>query len=418
MGEDPRPSAGSMPEYSYEKAGELLAKLRRVDAMANARPALFFTGYERIGGYPVFVEKALGPYLWDVDGNKYIDLLLGFGSVVLGHADPAVSAAVTRAVAGGVNPTLLSLSHLELAEKLVSLIPCAELVTFLKTGSDAVDAAVRLARAVTGKKHILYWGHHGWHDWCARESAGVLPEIKAHAQTIRYNDIDYAEHVFAQLAGTVAAVVLMPYEIEHPQPNFLARLKDLAHRNGALFVLDEIRSGFRIAMGGAQERFGVVPDLATFSKAISNGHALSVLAGRRQYMERILELGLTVTYYRSPDGFAAALATIKELEARDGPARLQSLGKKLMAGLDSAAAEAGVPAKTIGFPSTPFIGFEYRTAARCQMAMRLFCNGMLRRGVLLTPEHHWFLCVSMEEKDIDHTIHAASETFRDMRAKI
>lgn len=403
-----------MSHYSFTNSQAMLTRLRKVDAMARARPGMFFTGYERIGGYPVFVERAAGPYLWDVDGNRYIDYLLGYGSVILGHADPVVTAEATRAVETGVNPTLLCPSQLALAEKLVSVSPCAELVTFLKTGSDAVSAAVRLARAVTGKTHVLQWGQHGWHDWYALSSPGVLPDTKARTHALAYNDLADAERLFAHLAGDVAAVVMMPYEIEVPELGYLESMRQLTHQHGALFVLDEIRSGFRIALGGAQEYFGVVPDLATFSKGLANGHAISVLAGRERYMKRILDVRLTVTYYRSADAMAAGLATIADLEANDGPARLAALGERLMTGMTDAAARAGVPATAIGFPATPFLEFGYESKVARERAMRRFCNGMLTRGVMMTPAHHWFLCTSMDESDVDHTLQAAAAVFGEM----
>jgi glutamate-1-semialdehyde 2,1-aminomutase len=389
----------------------MLARLRQVDALANAKPGGFYTGYERIGGYPVFVDRAEGPYLYDVDGNRFVDYLLGYGSVVLGHAHPAVTDAVTRAVRGGVNRSLLGPQQLELAERLVELIPCADLVTFLKTGSDAIAAAVRLARVVTGRRHVLRWGQHGWHDWAAPQSPGVLSEVKDHTHPFAYNDVDDVARLLRRHAGDVAAVVMMPYEIEAPEPGYLERLRDLAHDHGALLVFDEIRSGFRIAMGGAQERFGVVPDLAAFGKALSNGHPLSVLAGRAEPMQRVLELWLTVTYYRTTEAVAAAVATLEELTAIDGPARLDALGTRLMEGLDAAAAAAGVPAKAVGFPATPFLEFRHDSPAARERAMRRFCNGMLTRGILLTPAHHWFLCTSMDEGDIDETIDAAAQVF-------
>lgn len=400
-----------MSDYSFTVSREMLARLAKVDAMAHARPGGFFTGYERIGGYPVFVERASGPYIWDVDGNRYVDYLLGYGSVILGHADPAVTEAVTRAIEGGVNPTLISPDQLALAEEIVSISPCAELVTFLKTGSDAIGAAVRLARAATGRTHVMRWGQHGWHDWAAVDSPGVLAESKARTHPFEYNDLDGLERLLAEHAGDVAAVVMMPYEIEAPEPGYLEGVRSLAHDHGALFVFDEIRSGFRIAMGGAQEHFGVVPDLVALSKGLANGHVISVLAGAERYMRGILDLTLTITYYRASDGFAASLATLDRLRADDGPARLARIGERLMAGLDDAAARAGVPARTIGFPATPFIEFGHDRPPERDRAMRRFCNGMLARGVLMTPAHHWFVCTSMSEADVDHTVEAAAEVF-------
>lgn len=399
---------------SFTNSRNLLQRLGKVDALAQARPGMFLTGYTRLGGYPAFVERAAGPYIWDVDGNRYLDYMLGYGSVVLGHADPVVTAAVSETLAKGTNPTLLSPVHVELAERIVDIIPCAELVTFLKTGSDAIGAAVRLARAITGRTHILQWGHHGWHDWFATLSPGVLQNTKARVHPFQYNNFEDAARLFDQFRGDVAAVVMMPYEIEAPQPGYLQALKQLAHDNGALFIFDEVRSGFRIALGGAQEHFNVVPDLAAFSKAIANGHAISVLAGRREYMQRILDLALTVTYYRLPGAMAAALATIGELEAAGAADRLAVLGTRLIDGLQAVAQQAGIPARVVGFPATPFIEFDYHDQPSREHAMRQFCNGMLGRGVLMMPAHHWFLCTSLSTVDIDETIDAAAAVFSGM----
>ncbi|SHR30132.1 glutamate-1-semialdehyde 2,1-aminomutase [Mycobacteroides abscessus subsp. abscessus] len=399
---------------SFTNSRTLLQRLRQVDALAQARPGMFLTGYTRLGGYPAFVERAAGPYIWDVDGNRYLDYMLGYGSVILGHADPTVTAAVNRTLSRGVNPSLLSPVHVELAERIVEISPCAELVTFLKTGSDAIAAAVRLARAVTGRTHILQWGHHGWHDWFATLSPGVLPDTKARVHPFQYNNIEDTARLLDQFRGDVAAVVMMPYEIEAPRPGYLQELKQLAHEHGALFIFDEVRSGFRIALGGAQQRFNVVPDLAAFSKAIANGHAISVLAGRREYMQHILDLALTVTYYRLPEAMAAALATINEIETIGVADRLTFLGSRLIAGLQAAALQAGIPARAVGFPATPFIEFDYDDQPSREHAMRQFCNGMLGRGVLMMPAHHWFLCASMSTADIDQTIEAATAVFSEM----
>lgn len=402
--------------YDVSRSTALLRRMRQCDALVGARPGLFFTGYERLNGNPVFVEKAQGPHLWDVDGNRYLDFLLGFGSVVLGHAHPAVNRAVEEALRSGVNPTLLSLTHLELAERLVELIPSAEQVTFLKTGSDAVGAAVRLSRAVTGREIVLHWGGHGWHDWCASGAQGIPKATTEMTVALRYNDIDHARELFARHKHNIACVVMMPYEIQAPVPGYLQAMQQLARQHGALFVLDEVRSGFRIALGGAQDYFGLDPDLTAFGKALANGHALSVLAGRRQYMSQILKLGLTVTYYRSPDAMAAALATLDILQAEEGPARLAHLGTRLMNGLGAAIRSSGVQATMVGFPATPFIHFDYTHPNENAAAMRQFCNGMLRRGVLMTPAHHWFVCTAMSDEDIDFAIEAAAEAFADIRS--
>ena len=404
--------------YDVSRSRTLLDRLRKCEALVDARPNLFFTGYERVGGQPLFVDRAEGAYIWDVDGNRYIDYLLGFGSVVIGHAHPEVTAAATRALERGVNPTLLCRAHVELAERLVGLIPSADQVTFLRTGSDAVGAAVRLARAVTGRNMVLQWGQHGWHDWCAFKAEGILGQTKDCTLALRYNDADHARRLFAQYGGDIACVVMMPYEIDAPENGFLHELQWLARRNGALFVLDEVRSGFRVALGGAQQHFNLDPDLAAFSKALANGHAISVLAGRRPIMQHVLKLGITVTYYRSPDVMAAALATLSILERDRVPERLAMLGERLIRGLNAAIRATGVCAHAVGFPATPFVRFEYRHENTRDNAMRLFCNGMLPRGVLMTPSHHWFVCAAMREEDIEFTIEAAQSVLADLEAKL
>lgn len=404
------PETPDRTRCSYTRSTDLLARIRKSEALIDARPALYFSGYERVGGYPVFVERAKGAKLRDVDGNSYIDYLLGFGSVVLGHANFEVNRAVTAALERGVNPSFLDMDHIALAERMVALIDAADCVTFLKTGSDAVAAAVRLARAVTGRPHVVHFGHHGWHDWCSN-SPGVQQSVKQLLTPFRFNDIDHLDALFEAHRDEIACVVMMPYELEAPSTGYLAAVQDLAHKNGALLVFDEVRSGFRIDLGGAQAAFGVRPDLSAFGKAMANGHAISALAGRRDVMSKILELGLTVTYYRSPDAISAALTTLQLLERDDVPAKLARLGARLMQGLDEAAHHAGVPARSIGLPATPFIRFEHTREPDREKAMRLFCNAMLGLGHLLTPAHHWFVCGAMTETDIDATVLASREAF-------
>ncbi len=388
--------------------------MRRCEALVDAKPGLFFGAATRIGGYPLFMERAAGAELWDVDGNHLIDYLLGFGSVILGHADPRVETAVARALHSGANPTLLNLHHVELAETLVDMLPGVELVTFLRTGSDAIAAAVRLARAVTGRQRVLHWGMHGWHDWCTAASDGVLPANAAVLHRFEYNNLADAERLFARYPGEIACIAMMPYEFELPQPGYLSALRALAHRHGALFVLDEVRSGFRIDLGGAQARFGVEADLCAYSKALANGHALSVLGGKRAIMQEILKLGLTVTFYRAPDPMAAALATIAALSDDAVPARLERLGQRLQAGLNEAFTSAGLPGRAIGHPATPFIRFAADRPVTDQRMIRRFSNGMLERGYLMPCATHWFICAAMTEAMIDQTIAAAYLVARDM----
>ncbi|MGV1862564.1 aminotransferase class III-fold pyridoxal phosphate-dependent enzyme [Rhizobium rhizogenes] len=398
-----------------EASKELLRRARQVDALLDARPSLFFTGIERIGGYPLFVSRAAGPYIWDVDGNRYIDYILGYGSVVLGHAASAVEAAVAEARNElGANPTLLNVRQVELAEKIVSLVPGIESVAFLKTGTDATTAAVRLARAITRRRLIVRWGMNGWADWCAPVTAGVPVSVQDNTIVLSYNDIEQARAIFSKHGSEIACVIMMPYDQIAPAEGYLEELRQLCQLHGALFILDEIRSGFRVAMGGAQEYFGISADLVTFGKAIANGHAISVLAGRKAHMKHVLSIGMTVTYYRMPDAMAAANATIGELERNDGPNRLANFGLSLIEGINRTAQAAGIRAQMKGLACTPWLNFDYGERNN-ERALRMFCNGLLSRGILMSPVHHMFLCTAMTQNDVNQTISAASEVFDEIR---
>ncbi len=402
----------------YDASRRLLDRLRRYDALAAARPNLFWGDYAPIAGMPLFAARSEGAYLWDVDGNRYIDCALGYGSVVLGHGHPAVADRVRQAAQLGGHSTLLNRWHADLAERFVEMIPAAEMVAFLRTGSDAVSAAVRLARAVTGRRVVLQWGLHGWHDWCAPGAEGILQANREHVFELRYNDPDHAAHLVSMHGRDLAAIVMMPYEIDPPAQGYLHRIQALARKAGALFILDEVRSGFRISLGGAQSFFGLEPDLSAFGKALGNGYCISALAGRACHMRHILKLGLTITHYRSPDVMAAAVATLEELGRSAVPTRLTALGARLIAGLDRAFETSGVPGRAVGFPATPFIRFDAPRPNVRDRLVRHFINGMLAEGVLMFPSHHWFLCAAMTDEDIDAIVMAAERVLVGLRGTV
>ena len=407
-----------MPDFSVRASQDLLRRLRSVDALIDGRPNVFFGRGERVGGYPLFVERARGAYVWDADGNRYIDFLLGYGSVVLGHAHPAVVEAVSCETASlGPNPTFLSKSHLNLAEAVTATCPNVDQVAFLKTGSDATSAATRLARAITQRSVILRWGMNGWHDWCAPVNTGVPRTVQAETAVLTFNDLDRVAQYFEAHGSRVACALMMPFELELPVPGFLEGVRDLCHKFGALFVLDEVRSGFRVALGGAQELLGVDADLVTYGKALANGYAISCLGGRRDLMRHMMDVGVTVTYIRGPESMAAGVATIAELKRTQAPKLLERLGLRFIEGMNRAARDTATCARAIGLPWTPFLKFELPTSAASERAMQFFCNAMLPRGVLMTPWHHWFVCTSMSEDDIDYTIEAASEVFKSMQTR-
>jgi glutamate-1-semialdehyde 2,1-aminomutase len=370
------------------------------------------------GEYPIYAARGRGAYLWDVDGNRFLDWILGYGIIVLGYCDPDVDAAAIQEIQDGFAFPLTRQVQNELAELLSSVIPCAERVHFFKTGSDATTAAVRLARIVTGREKIVRWGYNGWHDWCCIREAGIPTKVREDVLTFRYNDLDSLQAVLEAHRGQVACVLMMPLEIDPPQPGFLAGVKDLAHRYGALFILDEMRSGFHLALGGAQEYYGVIPDLATFSKAMSNGYAISVLAGRREFLAALSQTYVSSTFFTNSIAMAAALATIRKLQGQQVIPHLWRIGQGLMDGLDRLAADSGVEARSVGLAPTPFLVFADPDAEVRDTARYLFFREMVRRGVLLHPNHHWFVSAAHTDQDLAYTLEASAGAFDVVRQEL
>jgi glutamate-1-semialdehyde 2,1-aminomutase len=363
------------------------------------------------GEYPSFAERGEGAHVWDVDGNRYLDLILAYGTVVLGHAHPAVSAAVVAEVERGFALSLRKRAQVELAETLTEVIPGAERVLLLKTGSDATSAAVRLSRAHTGRERVVRWGYGGWHDWAAQRPAGVPRPVGDQIHTFTYNDVASLEQIFAAHGEEIACCVMMPFELEAPAPGFLAAVANVVRRHGALLVFDEMRTGFRIALGGAQEKFGVVADLATFSKAMANGYPISAVTGREEIMRTVGAVHISSSFYINAAEMAAATATIAELRRGDALARLERLGGRLLAGLAGAAAASGVQACARGAPQMPFLEFTDGDEPARELAKSAFFTETTRRGVLLHPNHHWYISAAMGDEDIDEALAACEAGF-------
>jgi glutamate-1-semialdehyde 2,1-aminomutase len=242
--------------------------------------------------------------------------------------------------------------------------------------------------------------------------------VRENVLTFRYNDLDSLEDVLKRHHDEVACVIMMPLEIEAPQPGFLAGVKELAHRHGALFILDEMRSGFHLALGGAQEYYGVTPDLATFSKAMSNGYAMSALAGRRDLMQALSQTYVSSTFFTNSIPMAAAVATINKLRRKQVIPHLWQIGKGLMEGLDRLARDLGVEAQAVGIPPTPFLVFTYSTPEVRETAKHVFFRETTRRGLLLHPSHHWFVCAAHTEQDLAHTLEICEKAFRAVKDEL
>lgn len=297
------------------------------------------------GASPLFIERGRGCRIWDVDGNVYIDHVLGLLPVVLGYRDPDVDAAIIEQLDKGIVFPLASPLEAELAERLKRLIPCAEMVRYGKNGSDATTAAIRLARACTGRNKVALCGYHGWHDWyigTTTRKLGVPDAVQALSVALPFGDPDAAADAFAKEPNEFAAIILEPAGAKAPPAAYLQRLRELCDRYGVVLVFDEIVTGFRMGMGGAQAHYGVVPDLACFGKAMANGMPISAIVGRAALMRRMEDIFFSGTFGGEALSLAAAIATIDKLERENVPERLAALGTKLMTDANGLIAKHGL----------------------------------------------------------------------------
>jgi glutamate-1-semialdehyde aminotransferase len=373
------------------------------------------------GVAPMYLANASGSHVFDVDGNEYIDYLMALGPIVLGYAYPATDEAVRRQLANGISFSLMHPLEVELAELLVEIIPCAEMVRFGKNGSDVTSGAVRLARAVTGRDVIAAGGYHGWQDWfigTTSRNRGVPKAVRDLTKAFRYNHLEELERIFAEHRGQVAAVILEAIHGEEPHDGFLQQVADLTRKEGALLIFDEVKTGFRFGLGGAQAHFGVIPDLACFGKAIANGMPLSALVGRREIMRGLEEVFFSFTNGGETLSLAAAVATIQEMQRLPVVEHIWREGKRLKDGYNSIAREVGLEKTThcYGLPPMTLVSFVDDQGKESVPLRSLFQQEVIRRGILFDDGH--FVCYSHSPDDIEETLDAYREALMVVRTAV
>ena len=345
------------------------------------------------GVSPYFLVRGIGSRVWDVDGNEYIDLVNSLAAVTLGYNDPDVTRAVEAQLKDGV---IFSLPHpleAQVAEKIVEMVPCAEMVRFGKNGSDATAGAIRIARAYTGRDHVAVCGYHGWQDWYIGSTArnlGVPKSTREMTHTFTYNNIESLQKLFTEYKDQFAAVILEPMNVAYPENGFLEAVKELTHKNGAVLVFDETITGFRYSKGGAQEYFGVTPDLATFGKGLANGYPVSAVAGRADLMRLMEEVFFSFTFGGETLSLAASLATMTKLQKEPVIETIAATGKKIMEGLNALIEkhDAGSFLSTAGHPTWSFLVIKDTPSYSMWEIKTLFLQEMFARGILTIGTHN------------------------------
>lgn len=413
---------GNVGPLNLEKSLELFEQARGLipgGTLGIRRPYNFVEGE-----YPIFFESGKGGRVVDVDGNEYIDFLCAYGPIILGYREEEIDDAVVAQIRDkGFCFSLTQVHQNRLAAKLRELIPCAEMSVFVKTGSDATTVAVRLARAHTGRTKVLRCGYHGWHDWCVEVKGGIPQKLYEDVHEFHYNDLDMLEDLLSRYGNDTAAITLTPFghplaaEMQEPGPGFLEGVRTLADKHGAVLIFDEVRTGFRMSMGGAQKYYGVTPDLGCFGKAMANGYAISAVCGRADIMRTAeKDVFISSTFFPNSDGYVAALKTIEILERDSVLDAIWEKGRGLFAALASAISGSRTGAQLSGIPPMFFITFKKDEAKLYRARRRDFYTQLIRRGIFMQPYHHGYLCYRHTANDLDLTATAVKEALETIDA--
>ena len=399
---------------SFKKSNELLEREVKVSPLAAQT---FSKSYRYFcnGIAPSFMDHGEGCYIYDVDGNKFIDYMCALGPITVGYNNPIVNEAVINQVKKFSSGSLQSELEVQLAEKLCQVVPCAEMVRFVKNGGDATTAAIRLARAYTGRDIVLMSGYHGMQDWsigASENNKGVPKAVCELTKTFVYNDLDDIKAKLEENKGKVAAVILEPIQSNGPKEGYLQALKDLTHEYGAIFIFDEVVSGFRYALGGASELYGVTPDLAAFGKGMGNGYAISVVAGKKELLQQIEQgVFISTTFGGDSVPMAAALATISILEKPGFYEHINKIGTIQKEGIAKLIEKYSLQdvLSVSGMPAHCGVAFEGHGKLSYLDIQSIYSQTMIENGILVFAIYN--LSGSHTEKEAQLYLEATDKAF-------
>ena len=403
----------SAPPLKLTKSMQMFEEAQRLapgGVMGIRRPYNFV-----VGEYPIFLTHGYAGHIVDVDGNDYIDMLCAYGPIILGYVEPEINEAAKAQMDKGFCFSLVQPLQNELEQRLIDIMPCGEQAFLVKTGSDACNAAVRAARAYTDRDKIARCGYHGWADWCVEVRGGVPQAVQELTKEFHYGDIAELERVFAENPGEIAGVIITPVghplnaPVVAPPAGYLEAVKELTHKNGAVLIFDEIRTGFRVAMGGAQERYGVTPDVTTIGKAMANGYAIAAVVGKRE-VKSVYEKKafISSTFFPNSLEMAAAMKTLDILEREKVQDVIWERGTRFLERLGEIVDASGAPVVKSGIPPMPFLTFpkvdEHYAERRTE-----FYRQCIRRGLFVQPFHHWYIAYRHTEADLERALAVVEE---------
>lgn len=377
------------------------------------------------GEYPIFLDNGEGCRLTDVDGNEFIDFLCGYGPIILGYREEEVDKAVYKQIKEkGFCFTLTQKFQNELAQKLTEIIPSSEMSIFLKTGSDATTASIRIARAHTGRLKVMRCGYHGWHDWCIEMKGGIPEKFYEDVYEFQYNNLEQLEKLMQEHGDDTAAIIMTPFghpnhkKMETPEPGFLEGIKKIADRYGAVLIYDEIRTCFRLSMGGAQQLYNVTPDLTVLGKAMANGYPISVVTGRKDIMMASeSRLFISSTFFPNSEAFIAALKTIQILERDNVLEDIWEKGEKFMKAIQKLIDKHDTGAELTGVAPMFYITFKKDESGAYKGKRKDFYTQLIRKGFFFTPYHHAYISYRHTEKDLELALTAIDESLGFIRNK-
>lgn len=367
------------------------------------------------GEYPIFLESGYGGHIVDVDGNDYIDMLCAYGPIIMGYNEPEINEAVKKQMDKGFCFSLVQPVQNELERKLIEIIPCAEKVILVKTGSDATTLATRIARGYTDRNTILRCGYHGWHDWAVEVHGGVPQVVQELTDEFEYGDLAALEAKLKEHDGDVACIIITPVghplakPVITPPEGYLQGVRALADKYKVVLIFDEIRSGFRAALGGAQQRYGVTPDLATFGKAMANGYPISAVVGKAEFMNMAeKKIFISSTFFPNSLEMVAALKCIEILQRDKIIEQVWEKGTWFLKALQKAVTDSKMPVSVSGIPPMPFLSFE-KVDGLHKERRETFYTETIRRGLFIQPYHHWYISARHTQADLEKAIRVITE---------